>query len=67
MNEDDVVAKPLRHPWRWISGVLVLAVLGLFVYSLWSSPSVDHDIIMKYMFNPQILNGAVLTVVITVV
>lgn len=66
-NADDVVAKPLKHPWRWVSGVLVIGVLGLFIYSLWASPSVDHDIIVKYLFNEQILNGAVLTVVITVV
>jgi polar amino acid transport system permease protein len=66
-NDHDVVAKPLRHPWRWVSGVLVVGVLALFVYSLWASPSVDHDIILKYLFNEQILNGAVLTVVITIV
>jgi polar amino acid transport system permease protein len=67
VNDDDVVAKPLRHPWRWVSGVLVIGVLALFVYSLWASPSVDHGIIVQYLFNAQILNGAVLTVVITIV
>ena len=67
VDDDDVIAKPLRHPWRWASGILVTAVLGLFVYSLWSSPNVDHDIISKYLFNPLILQGAVLTVVITAV
>ena len=67
VNDDDVVAKPLRHPWRWVSGVLVIGILGLFVYSLWSSPSINHAIIAQYLFNPQILSGAVLTVVITII
>jgi len=67
MNDDDVVAKPLRHPWRWVSGVLLIAALSGIVYSLWSSPSINHNIISKYLFDPKILQGAVLTVVITVV
>lgn len=67
MNADDVVAKPLRHPWRWVSGVLVLALVASIAYSLYSAKSVNHDVIAKYLFNPQIMQGAVMTLVITAI
>lgn len=64
---DDIVAKPLRHPGRWISGVLVVALIGSLCWSLYSAKSVDHGVIGKYLFNPQILQGALMTLVITAV
>lgn len=67
LNTDDVVAKPLRHPWRWVSGVLLLAAVSWLVFSLYSAESVNHDVIAKYLFDPKIIEGAGLTVLITAI
>ena len=64
---DDIVAVPLRHPWRWVSAVILVALIGSFVYSLWASPNINHDIIDKYIFNEKVMEAALLTVVLTVI
>jgi polar amino acid transport system permease protein len=66
-NSDDVVAIPLRHPWRWVSAVILVGLLGLFVYSLWASPNINHDIVSKFLFNGKVIAAAGLTVTLTVV
>ena len=66
-NSDDVVAIPLRHPWRWVSAVVLVGVLGLFVYSLWASPNINHEIVSKFLFNGKVIAAAGLTVTLTVV
>lgn len=66
-NSDDVVAIPLRHPWRWVSAVVLVLVLGLFVYSLWASPNINHEIVSKFLFNGKVIAAAGLTVTLTVV
>lgn len=66
-SHDDIVAIPLRHPWRWVSAVLLALVLGLFIFSLVSSPNINHDIVNKYLFNQKVIEAALLTVILTVV
>ena len=65
-GEHDIVAKPLRHPWRIVWAVVLLVVVGLFVYSLATAPTINHAMVVQYLFSPLILNGALLTVVLTV-
>jgi polar amino acid transport system permease protein len=64
---DDVVAVPLRHPGRWIAGVVAVGLLLNFVYSVVSAESIQHDIVAKFLFDPRILQGAGMTVVVTIV
>ncbi len=66
-NPDDVVAVPLKHPWRWISAVILLVLGGGFVWSLYASPNIVHATVIKYLFDPQVLGAAWLTVVLTIV
>jgi len=65
-HEHDIVAKPLRHPWRLVWAIVLLAVVGIFVWSLVSAKTINHQIILQYLFNPMILQGAGLTVWLTV-
>jgi polar amino acid transport system permease protein len=67
LNNDDVVAVPLRHPWRWVSAAVLVLVLGLFVYSLWASPNINHEIVSKFLFDGKVIAAAGLTVTLTVV
>ncbi len=66
-SSDDVVAIPLRHPWRWLSAVVLVGLLGLFIYSLWASPNINHEIVTKFLFNGKVIAAAGLTVTLTVV
>jgi polar amino acid transport system permease protein len=66
-QNSDIVVVPLRHPWRWVSAVAIVVVLGLFVYSLWASPNVNHEIIAQFLWNGKVIQAAGLTVFLTVV
>lgn len=67
VGEHDVVAKPLRHPWRWVSGVIIFAFVAWLAFLLYSAKSVDHAVIAKYLFDPKILQGGLMTLVITAI
>jgi polar amino acid transport system permease protein len=62
---DDIVAVPLRHPWRWVSAVVLGALFAWLALELWNNPNIDHDTVGTYLFNSRILTGAVMTVVLT--
>jgi polar amino acid transport system permease protein len=64
---DDVVAVPLRHPWRWISGGIATALLLSFIWAVFSAKSIQHDIVTKFLLDPRILIGMGVTVGVTVV
>ncbi|PVZ61050.1 amino acid ABC transporter permease [Arthrobacter sp. H-02-3] len=65
--EDDVVAVPLRHPWRWVvAAALALGFVAL-LSSLWSNPNIDHSTIKNYAFHPRILSGIGLTLALTAI
>lgn len=66
-NGDDVVAVPLRHPGRWIAGVVAVGLLLSFVYAVVSADSIQHDIVAKFLFDPRILQGAGMTVLVTII
>ena len=67
VDPDDIVAVPVRHPWRWVVAALLLAGFVSLAVSLWQNDNVDHPTISEFIFNPRIISGVVLTIVITVV
>jgi polar amino acid transport system permease protein len=67
MISDDVIAKPLRHPARTFASILILVIFAIFLWSLWSAPGIDHKVIGKYLFDPQIIDGIKLTLILTVI
>lgn len=66
-NEDDVVAIPLRRPWRLVSAIVVLVILAAFVSSVATNPNIDFGAVGQFLFDKRILEGAWLTIVITVI
>ena len=66
-DAEDIVAIPLRHPWRWVVAALLLASFVALAISLWINPNIDHPTITNYIFNPRIINGVGLTILMTVV
>jgi len=65
-NSDDVVAVPLRHPWRWILGSIVSVLLLSFIWAVFSADSIQHEIVVQYLFDRRILIGMLVTLGITV-
>ena len=66
-TEDDVEAIPLRRPWRWISAVIVLAIVVWFVTVIATNPNLDFDAVGEFIFDARILEGVWLTILITVI
>lgn len=59
-------AVPVRHPWQWVSAVLVLIVAGEAVSTIVSAPLLNWDYVQIFLFNPLLLTGIVVTLELTV-
>jgi len=59
-------AVPLRHPWRWVAAVVILALVALFVYGVATNPLYGWPYFAEYVFNERIITGVVNTLQLTV-
>lgn len=59
-----IKAVPVRHPWRWASGAIVLLIVAYVVATI--VPNVDWSVVANYLFRGLILQGALLTLELTV-
>ncbi|OBF27134.1 ABC transporter permease [Mycobacterium sp. ACS1612] len=59
-------AVPLRHPWRWVAAVVIVILLGLFLYGVATNPAYRWPIFFEYLFNERILLGVSNTLQLTV-
>lgn len=50
---------------RWITGAIALAIFVSFIYTLGSRPALSWDVVGIYLFSPQILEGLVVTIYLT--
>lgn len=62
---DDIVAVPVRHPWRWIGAAVVLAILALLVWAF-SQANIDWSVPPRYFLQQQVLRGMGNTLLISV-
>ena len=62
-----IKAIPLHHPWRWVSAVVVLALAAAALYTFAAAPTLDWRVVGQYLFFPQILQGIVVTLELTVI
>lgn len=63
--DGDIVAVPVRHPWRWVGAGVVLVLLALLVWAF-SQASIDWSVPPKYFFQSQVLKGMGNTLLISV-
>jgi len=63
---DAIKAVPVRHWGRWLSAVLVLAVVGWLVESAVRAHFIDFSVVRKYQFSSLILKGLQATIVLAV-
>ncbi|BDZ54111.1 polar amino acid ABC transporter permease [Agromyces marinus] len=66
-GDDDIVAIPLRRPWRWVGAVAVLAFAAAFAMSILTNPNLDFAAIGAFLLDPRILEGVGLTLLITAI
>jgi polar amino acid transport system permease protein len=59
-------AVPLRHPWRWVAAVVIIILLGLFLYGAATNPAYSWATYREYLFNERILLGVLHTLELTV-
>ncbi|MFD8638853.1 amino acid ABC transporter permease [Streptomyces zaomyceticus] len=60
-----IKAIPVRHYGRWVSGVVVVALLGWLVYAF-SQGNIIWDTVWDKLFDPSILDGLANTVIISI-
>jgi polar amino acid transport system permease protein len=63
---DAIKAVPIRHWGRWLSAVLVLALVGWLVESAVRAHFIDFSVVRKYQFSSLILKGLQATIVLAV-
>lgn len=59
-------AVPLRHPWRWVTAIVILVVVGLFLYGAATNPAYGWRTYAQYLFNERVLLGVFNTLQLTV-
>lgn len=66
-THDDVVAIPLRRPWRWVSAAVVLFLAAALIQSLATNENINYEVVGEFLFDYRILNGVWLTIALTIV
>lgn len=56
-----------KHPWRWVSGTLIVALFGLLITSALTNPRFGWDIIALYFRDVTIAQGIQATLLLTVI
>jgi len=59
-------AVPLRHPWRWVAAIVILILLGLFIYGASTNEAYGWGTFAKYILDERIVNGVWITIQLTV-
>lgn len=57
----------MRHPWRWVTAVLIAFLFLFIAQGFVSNPNMHWDVVGKYLFDPFILSGLLTTLKLTLV
>ena len=60
-------AVPVRHPWRWVSGAIVLVVGAQLANWLFTNDQLNLSLAWSYVFDDSVLRGVVVTLELTVI
>jgi len=58
-------AVPLRRPGRWIAAVVVVVLLGLFIYGAATNSAYDWHAVGQYLFDTRVEQAAMITLLLT--
>ncbi len=59
-------AVPLRHPWRWVGAVVIVALVALFLYGAATNSAYGWATYRKYIFDERISAAAWNTIQLTI-
>lgn len=59
-------AVPLRHPWRWVAAIVVVVLLGLFLWGAATNEAYGWETYLKYLFDERISLAAWNTLQLTI-
>jgi polar amino acid transport system permease protein len=60
-------AVPLRHPWRWMAAVVIIILVGLFIYGAATNVAYHWPVFWEYLFDERVLKvGIVNTLQLTI-
>jgi polar amino acid transport system permease protein len=65
--DDSIPVVPLRHPVRRIVAILLVIFAAAAAWNVATNHRFGWDVVASYLFAPEILRGALLTVVLTVI
>jgi polar amino acid transport system permease protein len=60
-----IQAIPIRHPWRWVAAVAVLALAALAIYTFATAPDLHWSVVGQFLFFPRILQAILVTLELT--
>lgn len=63
---DIAAAKPVRRPWIWATGVVVVVLCAQIVQLLVTNPNFEWPVVAAHLFDPSILRGVYNTCMLTV-
>jgi polar amino acid transport system permease protein len=61
-----IKAVPVRHPWRWVAAAVVVIVGAAIIRAIVSNPRFGWGTVGSYLFDPRVLRGLRLTLILTV-
>jgi len=59
-------AIPVRHTWRWVAAIVVLAIAAQIIGTIVTAPDLHWESVGDYIFAPRVLQGVLLTLLLTV-
>lgn len=59
-------AVPLRHPWRWVAAIIILVLIGLFLWGAATNEAYGWETYVKYLFDRRISEAAWNTLQLTI-
>jgi polar amino acid transport system permease protein len=57
----------VRHPWRWVSAVVLLALVAGFTNQIVTAPRLRWEVVTYWLTQSSILNGLLVTLELTVI
>jgi polar amino acid transport system permease protein len=69
-DPEEIKAVPVRHPWRWVAAIILLAVAASFIRAVVTNTGPNRGFqwvwVGHYLFSPVILHGVLVTLYLTV-
>ncbi len=65
-GDSELTVIPLRHPWRWVTVVIIGVLAAMFIHSLAANPAWEWSYVRGYFTDSQIMSGIWVTVQLTI-